>query len=185
MEQPKYINQKQVDNLMKICAEAGLSNDDFFMKPMVVRESDKSVKGYNLMIIVKRQGISKLQDKFKVSVEVVEKNIERYVYKDQAGKEYTGWDVWMFGRGKISKGNDKKEVWSFSSANHKNCSNEYLIETCEKRLKSRIVLELADLYQHGIFGEDESSDFEENTSLAKGLEKKLETTNPRLGQPSK
>jgi hypothetical protein len=181
MEQ--YKNQKQVDNLKEICQKAGLISDDFFTKPLPVKDEKKNVIGWNLMVIVKRQGISKLQDSYGIRVDVKEKHIERYTYKDVNQKEWVGWDVWMYGIGSVKKDGKTKEIWSFSSANHKNCSNEHVLETCEKRLKARIVLELADLYQHGVFSEDENPDFEEDKSLAKSLEDKLKTANPKLGQP--
>lgn len=181
MEQ--YKNQKQVDNLKEICKNAGLIADDFFTKPMAVKNEKKEVIGWNLMIIVKRQGISKLQDHYGIKVDMTEKHIERYTYKDSNAREYVGWDVWMYGRGVVKKDSKTKEVWSFSSANHKNCSNDHVIETCEKRLKARIVLELADLYQHGVFSEDENPEFEEDKTLAQSLEDKLKTANPKLGQP--
>jgi hypothetical protein len=179
----KFKNQNQVDNLKELCLKAGLIAEDFFTKSLPVKDEKKNVVGWNLMIIVKRQGISKLQDHYGIKVELTEKKIERYTYRDVHGKEYTGWDVWMYGRGSVKKDNKAKEVWSFSSANHKNCSNDHVLETCEKRLKARIVLELADLYQHGAFSEDESPDFEEDKTLAQGLENKLKTPNPKIGQP--
>jgi hypothetical protein len=182
MEQ-KYKNQDQIDSLVAICNEAKLTKDDIFTKAMPIKNEKKELVGYSLMLIVKRQGISKLQDHFHIKVKVEEKHIERYTYKDSTGKEYVGWDVWMYGTGYVKKDNKTKEVWSYSSANHKNCSNEYVVETCEKRLKARIVLELADLYQHGVFSEDESNDFEENQTPTKDLENRLKTDNPKLGQP--
>lgn len=179
----QYINQAQVDNLKSLCLKAGLIADDFFTKQLPVKDEKKNVIGWNLMVIVKRQGISKLQDAYGISVSLEEKHIERYVYKDSYGKEVIGWDVWMKGRGAVKKDGKAKEVWSFSSANHSNCTNQHVVETCEKRLKARIVLELADLYQHGAFSEDESPDFEQEKTLAKTLEEKMKTENPKLGQP--
>jgi hypothetical protein len=169
----EYLNQKQVDRLKALCLEAGLISDDFFTKAMAIKDENRQIKGYNLMVIVKRQGISKLQDHFSIKVDLVDKKIERYAYKDSNGKEYLGWEAWMHGRGVVKKDGKTKEVWSFSSANHKNCSNDYILETCEKRLKARIVLELADLYQHGVFSEDESQEFQEETTLTKSLENQL------------
>jgi hypothetical protein len=50
-------------------------------------------------------------------------------------------------------------VETFGSACAATSQNKYYLEMAEKRAKSRAVLQLADLYQEGVYGEDEADDF--------------------------
>lgn len=50
---------------------------------------------------------------------------------------------------------------TLSSASDRTCKNAYYAEMAEKRGLSRIVLKLADLYELGVYGEDEADSFGE------------------------
>ena len=51
--------------------------------------------------------------------------------------------------------NDTRTVETFGSASHDNCMSKHLVEMAEKRALSRAVLKLTNMYEHGVFGEDE------------------------------
>ena len=46
-------------------------------------------------------------------------------------------------------------VESYGEASPKNCRNSYPVAMAEKRALSRVILKSADLYEMGIYGEDE------------------------------
>ena len=46
-------------------------------------------------------------------------------------------------------------IETFGSATSHNCMSKHLVEMAEKRALSRAVLKLTNLYEHGVFGEDE------------------------------
>ena len=46
-------------------------------------------------------------------------------------------------------------VQTFGSATPDNCMSKHLVEMAEKRALSRLVLTMTNLYEHGVFGEDE------------------------------
>jgi TPR repeat protein len=48
-----------------------------------------------------------------------------------------------------------RKVETFGSATSDNCMSKHLVEMAEKRALSRAVLKLTNLYEHGVFGEDE------------------------------
>lgn len=48
-----------------------------------------------------------------------------------------------------------RKVETFGSATKDNCISKHLVEMAEKRALSRAVLKLTNLYEHGVFGEDE------------------------------
>ncbi|MDF7810780.1 hypothetical protein [Hymenobacter sp. YC55] len=50
-------------------------------------------------------------------------------------------------------------VESFGSACQATSQNKYYLEMAEKRAKSRVILQISDLYQEGVYGEDEADDF--------------------------
>jgi len=60
------------------------------------------------------------------------------------------------------KATGKKEgtvIESYGEASPLNTKQSYPIAIAEKRALSRVVLKMAGMYQHGIFGEDEADDF--------------------------
>ena len=52
-------------------------------------------------------------------------------------------------------GDNERKVETFGSATASNCTSKHLVEMAEKRALSRAVLKLTNLYEHGVFGEDE------------------------------
>jgi len=54
-----------------------------------------------------------------------------------------------------------KIVETFGSASKATSNSAYYAEMAEKRVKSRLVLMLAGLYEHGVFGQDEADSFNE------------------------
>ena len=49
----------------------------------------------------------------------------------------------------------KHRVESYGEASPKNCKMAYPVAMAEKRALSRVILKLADLYELGVYGEDE------------------------------
>ncbi len=50
---------------------------------------------------------------------------------------------------------DTKIVETYGESSTKNCRNSYPVAMAEKRALSRVILKLADLYELGVYGEDE------------------------------
>ena len=94
-------------------------------------------------VIIKRSGIEKIQyrNEIKVHFEVVRCEQDWACVK-AIGKT------------------DDTEIETFGSATPKNCHNPHYLEMAEKRALSRVVLKLCNLYEHGVFGEDENIDHE-------------------------
>ncbi len=113
-----------------------LGKDDFFKAP----------QGF---VIIKREGIEKIQRGLSISVqyEVVEPlcNVEKGFYVIKARGSRVGFE-----------GENKKfYTETFGEASPKNCRNSYPVAMAEKRALSRVVLKMADLYELGVYGEDE------------------------------
>ena len=112
----------------------GLTRADFFKAP----------QGF---VVITRTGIEKIQRALKISVhfEVVPEfsSVEANMYcvKATAGVETEEGILPM--------------VESYGEASPKNCRMSYPIAMAEKRALSRVVLKMADLYELGIYGEDE------------------------------
>jgi len=112
----------------------GLTRADFFKAP----------QGF---VVITRTGIEKIQRGLKISVhfEVVPEfssvKDNAYCIKATAGLE-TPEGIMPI-------------VESFGEASPKNCRMSYPIAMAEKRALSRVVLKMADLYELGIYGEDE------------------------------
>lgn len=92
--------------------------------------------------IVKRSGIEKIQatQNLQVEFEVVRCDPSFLVMKAHGHRigDDTG-----------------RRVETFGSATSDNCVSKHLVEMAEKRALSRAALKLTNLYQHGVFGEDE------------------------------
>lgn len=114
----------------------GLTKDDFF----------KAKQGF---VCITRTGIEKIQRTLKIAVhyEVVPEFTSVadgcYVVKATAGLETEDGIMPM--------------VESFGEASPKNCRVSYPVAMAEKRALSRVVLKSADLYELGVYGEDEIS----------------------------
>ena len=46
-------------------------------------------------------------------------------------------------------------IETFGSATPQNCMSKHLVEMAEKRALSRAILKVTNMYEHGVFGEDE------------------------------
>jgi len=112
----------------------GLTRADFFKAP----------QGF---VVITRTGIEKIQRALKISVhfEVVPEfsSVEGSMYciKATAGVDTEDGIMPM--------------VESYGEASPKNCRMSYPIAMAEKRALSRVILKMADLYELGIYGEDE------------------------------
>jgi hypothetical protein len=98
-------------------------------------------------VCITRTGIEKIQRHLKISVhyevipEFTDISSGHYCMKATAGIETEEGIVPM--------------VESFGEASPKNCRISYPIAMAEKRALSRVILKAADLYELGIYGEDE------------------------------
>jgi len=125
------MNDSQKKKFTDLTKTYGLTKDDFFKAP----------QGF---VIITRTGIEKIQRGMGLLVqyEVIDNlcNVSsgHYVIKGVA----------------VHKDGDRI-VESYGEASPKNCRNSYPVAMAEKRALSRVVLKSADLYELGIYGEDE------------------------------
>lgn len=122
------LTESERTNLRKLFEENGLSKDDIFI--------------HRNFTIVKRSGIEKVQatQNLHVEFEVIKCDRDFVVMKAH------GWRV----------GDEAgRKIETFGSATKENCVSKHLVEMAEKRALSRAVLKLTNLYEHGVFGEDE------------------------------
>jgi len=115
---------------------------EFYKKYELVEEDVFKHKHY---LIITRQGIEKIQAKENISIkyDFVESGAAGVVIKAYASKE-------------------GKSIETFGSASKDTSHNKYYAEMAEKRAMSRAVLKITGLYEHGVFGEDESDDFKKD-----------------------
>lgn len=123
-------SQKERFRLM--AKEYGLEKDDFFKAP----------QGF---VIITRTGIEKVQRALGIEV--------TYQVVSELSDSSSGLYVI-----KAIGCNKDKQVESYGEASPKNCRNSYPVAMAEKRALSRVVLKMADMYELGIFGEDEVDD---------------------------
>lgn len=90
-------------------------------------------------IIIKRSGIQKIQYKnnIRISYEVINSGKDFCIVK-ATGKK------------------DNQSIETLASATPENATNKHYVEMAEKRAMSRVVLKLMNLYEFGVFGEDEN-----------------------------
>ena len=123
------LNQTEKEQLRKLFTNNGLSKDDIFV--------------HKNFTIIKRAGIEKIQFKNQIKVEfdIIKCEPEFVVMKalafrtDQDGDDYS--------------------IETFGSATPQNCMSKHLVEMAEKRALSRAILKVTNMYEHGVFGEDE------------------------------
>ena len=128
--------------------------NDLFKKCNLTSEDVHKHKFYT---IITRSGIEKVQAAFGIDVEYSMENLSAdHKYCLIKAKGIMG-DAWTETYGESSPANN---------------SNAYPIAMAEKRALSRIVLKLAGLYSHGVFGEDEATDFAASNNPKKGLDEK-------------
>ena len=120
------LNETEREQLRKLFTNNGLSKDDIFV--------------HKNFTIIKRAGIEKIQFKNKIKVEfdIVRCDPEFVVMKALAYRL-----------------DDDYCIETFGSATPQNCMSKHLVEVSEKRALSRAVLKICNLYEHGVFGEDE------------------------------
>lgn len=123
-------SQKERFRLM--AKEYGLEKDDFFKAP----------QGF---VIITRTGIEKVQRALGIEV--------TYQVVSELSDSSSGLYVI-----KAIGCNKDKQVESYGEASPKNCRNSYPVAMAEKRALSRVVLKMADMYELGIYGEDEVED---------------------------
>ena len=122
------LNETERATLRALFEANGLNRDDIFV--------------HRNFTIVKRSGIEKIQatQNLHIEFEVVRCDPQFVVMKAHGHRigDETG-----------------RKVETFGSATPDNCMSKHLVEMAEKRALSRAVLKLTNLYEHGVFGEDE------------------------------
>jgi len=120
-----------------------LNKDDFFKAP----------QGF---VIITRTGIEKIQRGLglivQYEVETSLCNVEKGFYVIKAIAVQLGQEV-NVKTGKMEE--TQRLVETYGEASPKNCRNSYPVAMAEKRALSRAVLKSADLYELGVYGEDE------------------------------
>jgi len=121
------LTESEKHQLRSLFESNGLNKDDIFI--------------HRNFTIVKRSGIEKIQatQNIHVQFEVVQCDRDFVVMKAHA---------WQ-------RDKPERRVETFGSANPENCMSKHLVEMSEKRALSRAVLKITNLYEHGVFGEDE------------------------------
>lgn len=124
----KQLTETERAQLRHLFEANGLSRDDIFV--------------HRNFTIVKRSGIEKVQaaQNIHVEFEVI-----------QCDRDF----VVMKAHGHLVGDETGRKVETFGSATSDNCMSKHLVEMAEKRALSRAVLKLTNLYEHGVFGEDE------------------------------
>lgn len=127
---------KAKELLKKIYEEHNLEKEDLYI--------DKS-RGF---VVIKRTGIEKIQ--FQNNIKA---NFELIAYRDDGGCVI-----------KCTATMEEDYVETFSSATPKNCTNKFLVETCEKRCLGRAIMKLCRIYEQGeVFSSDEIENQPPNT----------------------
>lgn len=123
----KQLNDTERAQLRKLFEANGLTKDDIFV--------------HRNFTIVKRSGIERIQaaQNIEVKFEVVQCDRDFVAIKAFAWK----------------RGDSQRRIETFGSASKENCVSKHLVEVSEKRALSRAVLKICNLYEHGVFGEDE------------------------------
>ncbi len=153
--QLKSLTKKHEANMKKLAGET----------PPVTRKDflNKLVKDHGLVIeedifnkegkwaIIKLSGVEKIQNNLNIRVTFESEVIE----KDHAVIKATAVG-------------QRDSVQSYGSATkggypHGNVSHTYVVEMAEKRAKARSVLKLCGAYKYGVYSEDESEEFRQDT----------------------
>lgn len=134
------------EELTKLIKKYSLSADDVY-----VHETE----GFK---IIKRRGYKKIQSKLKISIE--------FQLAHASGKEAV-----VIATGKIPHGEIRS---TFGEASPDNNSFEYPVSVAQKRAESRVIIELAGLYEGGWLGEDEIDFTIKSSKVAKKMVKKGE-----------
>ena len=122
------LNDTERAQLRSLFEANGLTRDDIFV--------------HRNFTIVKRSGIERIQAAQNIHVEFDVIQCDRDFVVMKAHGHRVGEE-------------DGRRVETFGSATTDNCMSKHLVEMAEKRALSRAVLKLTNLYEHGVFGEDE------------------------------
>lgn len=125
------MTREQVKKFKELAEKYNLTKSDFFKAP----------QGF---VCINRTGIEKIQRGLQVRVTYETVHAFTDVSMGQYCVKACGW---------IQE--TKHRVESFGEASPKNCKMGYPIAMAEKRALSRVILKLADLYELGVYGEDE------------------------------
>lgn len=113
----------------------------------------KNGRGKTLMI-VSRAGIDKIEATLRIEF--------RYIHVSESSYK-EGSNVTVVIEGSIVRGLKPVTFQALGSANPDNMNMaagfSYVSDTAARRAKHKVVLKIADLYQHGVHSEDESEDF--------------------------
>lgn len=136
----------QKDKFRALAESFGLVKEDFFKAP----------QGF---WIITRMGVEKIQRGIGASVhfEVVPEfsDVEKGMYVVKA----QGFIESKQPNERTGKAEEVvKIVESFGEASPKNCRNSYPVAMAEKRALARVILKLADLYELGVYSEDEMAE---------------------------
>lgn len=119
----------QATKFRAMVKQYGLVSDDFW----------KASQGF---VIITRTGIEKVQRCLGIQV----------TYEVVAELSDVSSGLYVI---KATGVNKDKLVESYGEAGPKNCRNAYPVAMAEKRALSRVVLKMADMYEMGVYGEDE------------------------------
>jgi len=137
------MNDSTKARFRELTEKYGLNKDDFFKAP----------QGF---VIITRTGIEKIQRGLglivQYEVETALCNVEKGFYVIKAIAVQLGQEV-NVKTGKMEE--TQRLVETYGEASPKNCRNSYPVAMAEKRALSRAVLKSADLYELGVYGEDE------------------------------
>ena len=123
------MKKSQAEQFRRLTDKHNLIADDFW----------KASQGF---VIITRTGIEKIQRSLGIEV--------RYEVIPEFSDVSSG--IYVV---KATGCNKDREVESFGEASPKNCRNAYPVAMAEKRALSRVVLKMADMYELGVYGEDE------------------------------
>jgi hypothetical protein len=129
------MKKSQEDRFRALAKQHDLIKDDFW----------KASQGF---VIITRTGIEKVQRSLGIEV------------KYEVVSEFSDVSSGLYVVKAIGYNKDK-QVESFGEASPKNCRNAYPVAMAEKRALSRVILKMADMYELGVYSEDEG-DFKRN-----------------------
>jgi len=137
------MNDSTKAKFRELSEKYGLNKDDFFKAP----------QGF---VIITRTGIEKIQRGLglivQYEVETALCDVDKGYYVIKAIAVQLGQEV-NVRTGKME--DTQRLVETYGEASPKNCRNSYPVAMAEKRALSRAVLKSADLYELGVYGEDE------------------------------
>lgn len=160
------MNKSIIRSLVK---EYGLENSDYYF---IVDDGFEKC-------IIKRSGIDKIQIAMGMIFKIV--NYQTVPYGSKMA-------ITLVAKGFVP-GDEGLPTETIVCVNPDNCKYPNYAEVAQKRAKSRILLELAELYQHNVFSEEESEKFvntmdhaEKATAIINGVDKLINKENKSMDQ---